>query len=713
MALTAIALAASLASSGTCSWDPASQQTFDGDVATVVDRFQDLSPELRAKLRQRMDRQRFDELVLIRRDGVFGAQSYGQELQGLQMSADAVCAQPDRSQWSAVMAEPALSYCEARHCLLVTLNGRHVLRVARTGLSTEATLAGLDPQQVLKEQPPAAGVPQHAPGRLIVGARAGLAEGELGKISGLHGGKARRLGRSDLYVVDLPGNASEKAVQALLSKHPQLRFAELDQRVAPALAVNDPYAGSQWHLGKIGAHQAWDITQGAGITIAVLDSGIDAAHPDLAARLVPGWNVIDGNSNTADVNGHGTAVAGAAVATLNNGTGVAAVAGLARLMPVRIADANAYAYWSTVAQGLIWAADNGARVANISYGGVTGSSSVRSAAQYLKSKGGLVVVSAGNTGIEETTGASTSMITVSATDANDQRSSWSSYGSYVTLAAPGQDIWTTTRGGGYQAWWGTSLSSPVVAGVVGLMMAAKPSLASDQIESLLYSTALDLGTAGRDKLYGHGRVNAAAAVQASVAAQAPDTQAPTVAIGGPQGGSTVSGLVAVDVSASDNVGVVRVELRANGSLVASDTSAPYAFSWDSSKVANGSASLSAQAFDAAGNSAASAALTVMVSNAPAVTVVDSTPPVVAISNPANGAKVSGTVGITVQASDDSGAAGITQTLLIDGKVVATANGGTLSYSWNTRKLKAGAHSISATAKDAAGNTRSISIQVSL
>ncbi|WP_249937193.1 S8 family serine peptidase [Roseateles sp. DAIF2] len=552
--------------------------------------------------------------------------------------------------------------------------------------------------------------PEFAKGRLLVQARAGLSDIEMEKVAKGHGGKARRIGKSDLHVIELPGNASERAVQALLAKHPQLRFVELDRRVAPAMAVNDPYAGSQWHLSKIGAQTAWDKSQGAGVTIAILDTGINASHPDLAARMVPGWNFYDNNANTTDVHGHGTAVAGGAAATLNNGVGVAAVAGAARLMPVRIADANAYAYWSTVAQGVTWAADNGARIANISYVGVAGSAAVQSAANYMKSKGGLVIAAAGNNGIEETIAPTSSMIVVSATDSADALASFSSWGSFVTVSAPGKDIWTTTRDGGYQAWWGTSMASPVVSGVLGLMMAAKPALSGSQIESLLYSTAQDLGDVGRDKKFGYGRVNAAAAVTAVLTAAAPDTQAPSVGIAAPLGLSNVNGLVAVDVTASDNVGVSRVELRANGQLVATDTTAPYAFSWDSSKVANGNANLVAYAYDAAGNAGSSAAVTVNVAN---IVVADTTAPVVSILNPVNGSTVSGTLSISVSASDNAGAAGLVQTLAIDGKTVATGSGASLAYNWNTRKAALGTHTVTATARDAAGNSRSVSVQVTI
>lgn len=550
----------------------------------------------------------------------------------------------------------------------------------------------------------------HAKGRLLVHAHAGLSDLAVDGIVKPHGGKARRIGKSDLFIVDLPGNASEVAVQARLAHNPQLKFAELDRRVELGFAANDPYLGSQWHLAKINASAAWDVAQGQGVTIAILDTGVAASHPDLAANLVPGWNFYGNNADTSDPHGHGTAVAGAAAAVFNNGMGVASVAGAARIMPVRIADANAYAYWSTVAQGLTWAADNGARVANISYVGVAGSASVQSAAQYMKSKGGLVIVCAGNNGIDEGITPSTTMIPVSATNSSDAKTSWSSYGNFVAVAAPGQDIWTTTRTLGYQAWSGTSLASPVVAGVVASMMAAKPTLSAAQVESLLLSTAVDLGAAGRDPLYGYGRVDAYAAVAAAASAVATDTQAPTASITAPGAASTVSGTVTVSASASDNVGVTRVELRVNGSLLATDLTAPYQFAWDTTKLANGNASLAATAYDAAGNSKASSSVTVYVSNATAVGA-DTTPPVVTIGNPVNGSKVSGNVAVKVSATDNAGTSTLRQTLYINGKSVATATGGALNYSWNTRKVAAGSYTLQAVAVDAAGNSSSVQVGV--
>ncbi|MDB5909130.1 MAG: peptidase [Massilia sp.] len=323
------------------------------------------------------------------------------------------------------------------------------------------------------------GIREYARGRILVEARAGLSGADLEKILKVHGGKRRKLGQSNLNVVDLPAGLSEAAVVEALKRNPAFKNVELDLRVKSTMAVTDPYIGSEWHLSKIGATTAWDTTQGAGVTIAILDSGVDASHPDLAPNLVPGYNVYGSNTDTSDVCGHGTAVAGSAAARTNNGIGVAGVAGQAKIMPIRVAYVDAasggcYAYTSTIASGITYAADHGARIANVSYGPLAGSATIQSAAQYMQSKGGLVFVSAGNNGVDENITPTTTLIAVSATDSNDAKASWSSYGSFVSIAAPGVGIWTTSKGGIYQGWNGTSFASPVAAGVAALMMAAAP-----------------------------------------------------------------------------------------------------------------------------------------------------------------------------------------------------------------------------------------------
>lgn len=151
----------------------------------------------------------------------------------------------------------------------------------------------------------------------------------------------------------------------------------------------------------------------------------------------------------------------------------------------------------------------------------------------MKNKGGLVIISDGNTGIQESYALTATMIPASATDGNDVRTSWSSFGSYIALAAPGAGIWTTARGGGYGGFRDFVFQS-VTAGIVALMMSAKAALPNTEIESLLYSTAVDLGAAGRDPYYGYGHVDAARAMQAALAATSnADMQAPEASITAP------------------------------------------------------------------------------------------------------------------------------------------------------------------------------------
>ena len=238
----------------------------------------------------------------------------------------------------------------------------------------------------------------------------------------------------------------------------------------------------------------------------------------------------------------------------------------------------------------------------------------------------------------------------------------------------------------------------MAAGVAALMMAAAPSLDGAQIEQAMFASAVDLGAAGRDPYFGYGRVDAAAGVKAALAkVGGVDTQAPTAAITSPAGSSSVSGNVTVAVNATDNVGVDRVELKANGTVVGVDSASPFSFSWNSTGVPNGMNTLVATAFDKAGNATASSPVSVNVANAAPPPVKDTTPPVVKIDNPVAGT-VSGTVAVSVHATDNSGAAGIRQTLYIDNALVAQGSGGSLAYNWRTRRAGSGDHTVKAVAK---------------
>ena len=414
-------------------------------------------------------------------------------------------------------------------------------------------------------------------------------------------------------VIEISADENIAEVIENFSKDPLVQFAEEDRLLPPEeIFANDTYYDAAWHLEKIDAPSAWETSMGEGVTVAVLDTGVDEDHPDLFGQTVPGWNTYDNNADTSDVYGHGTKVAGVVAAASDNAIGVTSIAWDALIMPVRISRPDGYAYISDIAQGIAWAADNGAQVANISYD-VSSSLTIKNAAFYMKERGGVVVVSAGNRGTYQSTQPSPALISVGATSSSDVRASFSSYGEYLDLVAPGIGIYTTQRGDGYSAPSGTSFSSPVVAAVVALMMSVNPALNPDQIDTILKETVDDLGNEGNDIYYGSGRVNAVAAVLAAWESSDEDIEAPAIAIISPIAG-IVSGIVPIDVSTADDFAVTHVEFYINSELAGTETSEPFTFSWDSTTVLDGAVTLTAYAYDAAGNHGISSPVTLDVEN---------------------------------------------------------------------------------------------------
>jgi serine protease len=305
---------------------------------------------------------------------------------------------------------------------------------------------------------------------------------------------------------------------------------ELD---APVYALDaptgpDPYRAGQWDLTRIQAPTAWSTSTGAGVTVAVIDSGVDAAHPDLAGQVLPGIDLVAGTTGTSiDPNGHGTHVAGTIAALTGNGLGVSGVAPHARILPVRVLGANGSGSTSAVANGVTWAADHGADVINMSLGSSTQVSALTNAIAYARSRGVVVIAAAGNsrsTGSPTAyPGADPGVVAVAATDSADNYASYSNRGGYVDLAAPGSGIISTYPGGGYVSMNGTSMASPHVAALAALLKAYDTTAGPDRIEQAMQSSAVDLGTAGKDADYGYGRIDAVAAL----AALATPTTAPT------------------------------------------------------------------------------------------------------------------------------------------------------------------------------------------
>jgi subtilisin family serine protease len=505
----------------------------------------------------------------------------------------------------------------------------------------------------------------------------------------------RTLPKIGVKVVSVaPGQ--EKAVAANLARQRGVVFAAPDYAVAPSAVPNDPLFGNQWHHAKIGTPNAWNSVIGLGtVKIAILDTGCDPLHPDLLSKYVNGYNTYQGNSDFSDVHGHGTAVAGSAAAITNNALGVAGVAWNCQIMPIRISDPAGWGYSSTVADGLVYAADHGAKVANISYQ-FSYDPTVLWACQYFQQAGGVVTISAGNTGAVNTGAGSPYALTVSATDSNDNRASWSTWGPAVDISAPGVNIQSTNRGGGYGGWSGTSFSAPVTAGVAALVISANEALTASEIQDVLTQTAVDRGAAGWDQEYGWGRVNADAAVALalSLGGGGNDTTPPTVSFIQPTNGATVSGTTTVHVNASDNVGVASVSFYVNGALVATDTTAPYEYSWDTLTVANGGHNLRVEAKDAADN-VGSAQIGVTVSNQ------DTTPPVTAITTPRTNSRVRASFSVTAAADDNVGVVKVE--LYVNGVLASTDMSAPWSFSVNGTSWANGVYTLTTKAYDAQNN----------
>lgn len=312
--------------------------------------------------------------------------------------------------------------------------------------------------------------------------------------------------------------------------------------------VNDPGAQipdpGQWHLDTIDAYEAWDISMGsADVTVAVLDTGVDLDHPDLAGQIYMHTDTVDNDENANDDDGHGTHVSGIIAAATDNGLGVAGIAPDVKLIVADVfgwytVETNPGVYedvfgalTSEIIEGVEYATENGADVINMSLGGYYYDLAYETAIDDAVDAGTVVVASAGNDGkdeYDETEGVSTkcypadfdSCISVIWTNEDDTRNPNSNYGPSKDIAAPGNAILSTYWKNDDPDWEyallsGTSMAAPVVTGVVALMLSVNPDLTVDEVKNILYGTATELGDPGRDDEYGHGRVNAQAAVQAA------------------------------------------------------------------------------------------------------------------------------------------------------------------------------------------------------
>ncbi len=381
-------------------------------------------------------------------------------------------------------------------------------------------------------------------------------------------------------------NSSLQAFQKLMT----VQTASPDFRVQLTATPNDTNYASQWGLensndADIDAAQAWDYGTSSSVVVAVIDTGVDYTHVDLASNIwtnsreiagngidddlngytddVRGWNFVSENNNPMDDNGHGTHVAGTIGAVGNNGIGVSGVAWSVKVMALKFMDSTGSGMLSDAVAAIDYARANGAKIINASWGGGGFSSALQSAITRFQNAGGIFVAAAGNEGANNASTASypanyANVISVAASTSTDTLASFSNYGTNVDIAAPGQNILSTIPGNRYASYSGTSMASPHVAGALALLWGQAPSLSATQLVNLVMSNT-DAVLTNRTQF---GRLNVGKAAAALA--------------GNSTGGDTVSPYVLSAVFNSNSSGLASVDITFSEAVMAS-TLVPSAF----------------------------------------------------------------------------------------------------------------------------------------
>lgn len=492
---------------------------------------------------------------------------------------------------------------------------------------------------------------------------------------------ARRIPQLRVVSVEVPALAATRIATALAHRPGVTDVSPVQAREYAYVPDDTAYATSQPYLATVNAPAAWDVSKGdAGTLIAIVDSGVDVAHPDLAGKVAASHNAVTGTTNVTDTLGHGTFAAGVAAATTDNALGVAGAGFDSRLLAVKVADAQGEIATDDEAAGIVWAADNGADVINVSLSGSTTDATEQAAVAYAIGEGALVVASAGNDGVSAQSypAAYSGVVAVGATTGTS-RASFSNYGSWVDLGAPGVNIRSTAPTAGstmfsasYDTADGTSFSAPLVAGAAALLRSANPALGQAAV-----AAALTDGTTGS---YGfaHGRIDFAAALAQLAPVTVPALTAPADA-------ATVAG--DVTVSATSTADRARFTLS-NG---------PSAFA----DVVEGVATTTLETFGVAGAQTVTAADCGAVecatgTDSVAVTVDNGVP---TITGPASGSVVS-TASFTATATTPGDAGAVR--FLVDGANGPLDAAAPFSVSIGTSALSEGAHSLTAVVCNAAG-----------
>jgi thermitase len=383
--------------------------------------------------------------------------------------------------------------------------------------------------------------PGFVPGELIIrlpaaNARAGANLTPQLAAAGVQ--RLRTIPELGLAVVTVPPSGDPTVAAASLAASGAVEWAEPNYTFALDYVPDDrDYQAKQTpYLKWLKAEDAWEITLGnPQVILAVLDTGVDTGHEDLSGAIwtnpgevpgngvdddgngfvddVNGWDFADNHAGIDDDHGHGTHVAGIAAASIGNGKGIAGLAGGVTIMPVDVFGGGIGTYEDLI-RAIVYATDNGAHVINMSLGASSYSRGEAMAINYAVENGVVVVAAAGNQGREayHYPAAHENVIAVASTTAQDVVSSFSNRGTFIDVAAPGSSVWSTFPGDRYGSLSGTSMATPHVAGLAALILSRNAGLAPSEVRQIIEGAADDLGAAGYDIVYGHGRINAGRAL---------------------------------------------------------------------------------------------------------------------------------------------------------------------------------------------------------
>ncbi|HYF74973.1 MAG TPA: S8 family serine peptidase, partial [Candidatus Nitrosocosmicus sp.] len=435
---------------------------------------------------------------------------------------------------------------------------------------------------------------------LIIKFRSSVSDTDKSNLVKKLGKLVKKSGKRNVNLIRLNDKDIRKYIK-LLKDNPKVEYVQPNYIRSKAVLPNDQWLSDQWGLEAVHATEAWEpMNPVSPVTVAVIDEGVDKTHEDLAGRISnEGYDFVNNDNDPSPMSSdeeHGTHVAGIIAGTANNSKGIAGVAGIApiEILPLRVLGPNGGSDYD-IAEAIIYAADHGASVINMSLGGPGYSPLLEDAVEYAQDRGVVVVAAAGNEDdyANNYSPASISgVVTVAAVDYNNERAEFSNYGSVVDIAAPGVDILSTIPGNKYESWNGTSMATPFVSGAAALLISCYPELSADAIVEKLYNNTQDLGTDGKDNYFGYGMLDVFAALN--------DEREPGVSIAYPEENIEIFGKINVKASCFQIDNAVKLELLMDDSQIGEVLGRPedgvYTYELDTARYSDGAHTLTVRVY---------------------------------------------------------------------------------------------------------------------